>query len=122
MLDKNSPRKRLCASLYCYVEPINCRRAKIKAASFGSFSNYVNSLIAKDHGDKKSFALSMKAAEEYLEPTEYVRKTKGPIKKMAVKKTAAKGKGSKKSPKPKKKKYTKPAKRASRENAKGASA
>lgn len=83
----------LTATLYVYAEPINARRAKVKGAEWGSFSNYVNFLIAKDHGDKESMQRSKDMAETALTPRE-VRAPK-PVKKTPTKSAA-------KSSKPKK--------------------
>lgn len=84
----------LSATLYTYVEPINGRRAKVKGAEWGSFSNYVNYLIARDHGDAESMKRSKKIAEEHLTPSS-VRKPKA-AKKTAPKKAKRKA-GKKKS-------------------------
>jgi len=90
----------LTATLYVYAEPINARRAKVKGAEWGSFSNYVNFLIAKDHGDKESMQRSKDMAETALTPRE-VRAPK-PVKKTRTKTPAApkktSGKAGKKRP------------------------
>jgi hypothetical protein len=46
--------KILTATLYCYVEPKNADHARKqgKDAKYGTFSGYVNALIAKDRGVK----------------------------------------------------------------------
>ena len=45
--------KALSATLYSYVEPTNAKYAKTEGKKlFGSFSAYVNALIAKDRGVK----------------------------------------------------------------------
>lgn len=51
MSAKKQPRKNLTATLYCYVEVDNAAYAKKEGkALFGSFSAYVNALIARDRG------------------------------------------------------------------------
>ena len=59
----------LTATLYTYVEPVNAKRAKAQGKEWGSFSNYVNYLIAKDHGDKKSMETSKEMREIFLTPS-----------------------------------------------------
>lgn len=45
--------KTLSEPLYCYVEPDNGKHARTEGKKlFGSFSCYVNALIAKDRGVK----------------------------------------------------------------------
>lgn len=82
----------LTATLYCYVEPANYTRAKRKAATFASFSNYVNFLIAKDHGDKASMKRSQELADKLMAPkaTHFAEPRRVKPKKAAPKKTARK--------------------------------
>lgn len=49
----------LTETLYCYVEKANKKRAQARAEEFGSHSNYVNYLIARDSGDKASMERSV---------------------------------------------------------------
>lgn len=59
--DRKIP-KVLNFTLYTYVEPVNGKYAKVQGKKkFGSFSAYVNQLIAKDRG-AKTFHKSVKAA------------------------------------------------------------
>lgn len=83
--------RKLTSTLYTYVEPVNARRAKAKGKDWGSFSNYVNFLIAKDHGDKKSMATSEEMKEIFLTPSPARTSPKNkPAKKAAARKPKAK--------------------------------
>lgn len=77
--------KRLSHTLYSYVEPINGRYARSYGKrNFGSFSNYVDVLIAADR--KLDFA--SKWAKTLLEKATRAKNTKR--KTRATKKTSAK--------------------------------
>lgn len=57
------------STLYCYVEESNGTHARIQGgAKYGTFSNYVNYLIAKDKGDKKSMKRSLEYAKATYAP------------------------------------------------------
>lgn len=103
----------LTATLYCYVEPHLAIHAKrVGVTKFGSFSSYVNYLIAKDAGDKKSVENMMKLAKQYYEPNlvgarerraKYRKKSaaKATTKKKVARKKLAKKAAKKKASKPK---------------------
>lgn len=95
----------LTATNYTYLEPVNATHAKKEATKWGSSSNYINHLIAKDRGDKASMQRSKDLQEEFFTPalarTKKDRKGEGVGKKKAAKKTKAKK--SKAAAKPRKK-------------------
>lgn len=71
--------KGLSATLYSYVEPDNAKHAKtIGKQMFGSFSAYVNALIAKDRGVKPvlGFWKAKGEAQKKREALERVRDRK----------------------------------------------
>ncbi len=81
----------LASTLYCYVEPTNKKRAIAQGvAKFGSFSNYVNFLIAQDHKDKASMARSQAIAAKSTAPRKDKPKSK---KKSPAKKSKRQAKG-----------------------------
>lgn len=59
----------LTATNYTYLEPQNATRTKQKAKEWGSSSNYLNFLVAKDHKDAKSMARSVALQKEFFTPT-----------------------------------------------------
>lgn len=69
---KRSNRKKriLTATLYCYVEPKVAKVAHLQGApgKWGSFSNYVNYLIAQANGLKDAVARSRVTAKESSTP------------------------------------------------------
>lgn len=108
-MSKNSKARRvpsvLSETLYCYVEKTNYARAKKAGeAKFGSFSNYVNFLIAQEAGDKASMARSMALAAKY----NGMKTTKPKKKKKAAKKSKRIAKGKKAS-----RKVSRPSQKAS---------
>jgi hypothetical protein len=84
----------LTATLYTYVEPVNAKYAKAMGKEWGSFSNYVNYLIAKDSGNTKSIETSKEMREIFLTPSPARSSKPRATKKKAAKKKA-KGKKSK---------------------------
>lgn len=58
----------LTATNYTYMEPVNSVRARKKAAEWGSSSNYINYLVAKDHGDEASMKRSREQQEIFFTP------------------------------------------------------
>lgn len=91
----------LTATNYTYLEPVNNVRAKKMAKVWGSASNYLNYLIAKDHKDKASIKRSENLKEIFFTPTTArpITERSAEYKKTAAKKRKArKAKGKKKSP------------------------
>jgi hypothetical protein len=82
----------LTATNYTYLEPINATHAKRMGATWGSSSNYINFLIAKDRGDKKSMKASKDLQDTYFTPSIARTKAdrKGEYKTKAKKNSAAK--------------------------------
>lgn len=79
------------ATLYCYVEPQVAAHARRQGgAKFGTFSNFVNYLIAKDAGDKKAMQRALAYAKASYEPSVRVKTKK--VAKKTAKKTKAKKK------------------------------
>lgn len=77
----------LSVTLYSYVEPDNAKHAKtVGKQMFGSFSAYVNALIAKDRGVKPvlGFWKAKGEAQKKREAMERIRDNK--LKRKALKK------------------------------------
>jgi hypothetical protein len=53
---------------YTYLQPHNAVRVRKKASEWGSSSNYLNYLVAKDHDDKKSIRASRELQQFNLTP------------------------------------------------------
>lgn len=86
----------LTATLYCYVEPTNAAFAKTQGRQkWGSFSNYINHLLAKEKGDKASQKRSVTLAEAAFAPI-LVKPRKSATKMASKKKPSKKSKPSKK--------------------------
>lgn len=100
----------LTATLYCYTEPGNATYAKAQGRQkWGSFSNYVNYLIAKDAGNTASVKRSQELAKAMMEPSLVKeRKPTPPKKKVAPKAKAKKATAKKAAKKGKKKAASKP--------------
>ena len=78
----------LLAQHYTYLEKVNAKRVKQKASEWGSGSNYLNYLVAKDHDDKVSMKASTDLQAVFFEPAPLRSRAK-------VAKPAKKAKGKK---------------------------
>lgn len=91
---KRSRPRSLTATLYTYVEPqISVFARKQGAKTWGSFSNYINYLLAREAGDKRAMERSKLVAKESGQPTmaRVAKKTPKKYKRSVVKTLTGKG-------------------------------
>lgn len=88
MAGKRSKKRTLVATLYCYVEPQLATHARVQGSSgkWGSFSNYVNYLLAREAGDKAAVARSKLTAKESSQPVMARTLGPAPVRKKLTKK------------------------------------